>query len=349
MSALAKQIVNGLIAKSQPFPASVPTNSEEPSEVNLLALLEGNKLTDGEVDQISDPAWAESGLIAEGHVVAFVAKPNGGKTTILFHIACTLADRYTVVYVDADTNPSDAKRKLMLAKARGVHYLTPDLKVGKSMREVVAELDKLAATDIDLTGHVWFFDTLKKMANVIHKDSLKHVLGLMRKLSGRGMTCVLLAHTNKYKNADGEYQYEGTGDLEADVDELIYFEPKENDDGSLTVSTRCQKRRAEVVARTWDIHPDRTVTARSHYVDVAAELRAKEQEDEDAVAIDAVRDGLAEGPKNQSELVKHCAPYGVTAKRLRTILRRYRGRHWLESALPTKNAKEYRLIPRAES
>ena len=52
---------------------------------------------------------------------------------------------------------------------------------------------------VNLTGHVWFFDTLKKMANVIHKDSLKHVLGLMRKLSGRGMTCVLLAHTNKYK------------------------------------------------------------------------------------------------------------------------------------------------------
>ncbi len=322
---------------------------DEPGARDPLAWMEDNELSAEEVEQISDPAWAESGLFAEGHVIAIVAKPNGGKTTICFHIACRLADRYTVVYIDADTNPSDAKRKLILAKQHGVRYLTPDLKVGRSMRDVVAELDKLAATDIDLTGHVWFFDTLKKMANVIHKDSLKTVLALMRKLSGRGMTCVLLAHTNKYKNADGEYQYEGTGDLESDVDELIYFEPRENDDGTLTVSTRCQKRRAEIAARTWDIHADRTVTARDHYVDVAAEQRTKDIEDEDAVTIDAIRDGIAEGPKNQTELVKHCAPYGVTAKRLRRVLRRYRGKHWLEATLGSKNAKEYRLIPRAES
>jgi hypothetical protein len=351
MNAAAKQVVNDLIANSQLMRAEKPTRNSEgvSAEANLLALMEGNELTPDEVEQISDPAWAEPGLFAEGHVIAVVAKPNGGKTTICFHIACTLADRYSVVYVDSDTNPGDAKRKLMLAKQHGVRYLTPDLKVGKSMRDVVGELEKLSATDIDLTGHVWFFDTLKKMANVIHKDALKNVLGMMRRLSGRGMTCVLLAHTNKYKNSDGEYQYEGTGDLESDVDELIYFEPRDNDDGTLTVSTRCQKRRAEIAPRTWDINADRTVTARGHYVDVVAEARAKELEDEDAVAIDAVRDGLAEGPKNQTELVKHCAPYGVTAKRLRKVLRRYRGKHWLESPLGTKNAKEYRVIPRLGS
>ncbi len=347
-----RQVVEDLIARSHAVEApekSADRGAFSAREANPLAWMEDNELTAEEVEQISDPAWAEPGLFAEGHVIAVVAKPNGGKTTICFHIACGVAKRYTVAYVDSDTNPGDAKRKLLLAKEHGVRYLTPDLKVGRSMRDVVAELERLAATDIDLSGHVWFFDTLKKMANVIHKDSLKGVLGLMRKLSGRGMTCVLLAHTNKYKNADGEYQYEGTGDLESDVDELIYFEPRENDDGSLTVSSRCQKRRAEIAARTWDIGADRAVSAREHYVDVAAELRAKEMEDEDAVAIEAVRDGLADGPKNQTELVKHCSAYGVTAKRLRKILRRYRGKHWLESPLGTKNAKEYRLIPRAIS
>ena len=167
-----------------------------PSRVNgtdPLGWMEDCELTARRSRADRRPAWVHPGLFAEGHVIAVVAKPNGGKTTICFHIACELASRYTVIYIDSDTNPADAKRKLVYAKQHGIRYLTPDLKVGKSMRDVVAELELLAQSDADLTGHVWFFDTLKKMANVIHKDSLKHVLGLMRKLSGRGMTCVLLA------------------------------------------------------------------------------------------------------------------------------------------------------------
>lgn len=311
-----------------------------------LEWLVGCELTSDEAAQISEPAWVEPGLIAEGHVIAVVAKPNGGKTSILFHIACTIASRYRTVYVDADTNPADAKRKLVLARQHSVQYLTPDLKVGKSMRDVVAELERLAAGDVDLTGHVWFFDTLKRMANVINKDSLKGVLGLMRKLSSRGMTCVLLGHTNKYRNADGEYVFEGTGDLESDVDELIYFEPRENSDRSLTVSTRCTKRRANIAEMTWDIHSDRTVTRRDHYVDVAADKRRREQEEADATAIDAINECLSTGPKKQIELVQACAAFRLNDKRVRTVLRRYRGRHWLESRLPTNNGLEYRRIPR---
>jgi hypothetical protein len=214
------------------------------------------------------------------------------------------------------------------------------------MRDVVLELERLAASDVDLTGHVWFYDTLKRMANVINKDSLKHVLGLMRKLSARGMTCVLLAHTNKYRNAEGEYQYEGTGDLEADVDELVYFEPRENPDRSLTVSTRCTKRRATIGEFTWDIHTDRTVTQRDQYVDVAAEQRQQKQEETDSTAIEAIYECLSTGSKKQTAIVEHCGAFRFSDKRIRAVLRRYRGRYWLEERLQKDNALEYRAIPR---
>lgn len=312
-----------------------------------LAFMERFKLTDEEADKISDPTWVERGLIVEGHVVAIVAKPNGGKTTVIFHLACSWAEHRTVVYVDADTNPADAKRRRQIAQAHGVHYLTPDLKVGESMRDVVEQLERLAGSDADLTGQVWIFDTLKKMANVIHKESLKHLLGMLRKLSSRGMTCVLLAHTNKYKNAEGEFQYEGTGDLESDVDELIYFEPRENADRSLTVSTRCRKRRAEIAELTWEIDPERNVTQRTDYVDIAEEARRLAQLEKDETAVEVIADCLADGPKKQHEIVKHAAGSRVTAKALRAVLKRYRGKHWLESKLPEKNALEYRLIPKA--
>ncbi len=313
---------------------------------NPLDWLKSCELTDDEAEQISDPTWWVPGLFADGHVIAVVAKPNGGKTTIVFHLACEWAAHRTVVYIDVDTNAADAKRKLRLARQHGVRYLTPDLKAGKSILDVMAELQRLADSDADLSGHVWIFDTLKRMANVINKDSLKGVLGLMRKLSARGMTCILLAHTNKYRNQDGEYQYEGTGDLEADVDELIYFEPRENPDRSVTVSTRCTKRRAAIADLTWDIAPDRTVTQREQYVDVAAEARDRKQEDDDTTAIEAIRECLSDGPRKQTDVVKHCRAYSLTDKTVRRVLKRYRGRHWLEAQLPKDNAKEYRVIPR---
>ena len=324
--------------------ASVEAEPADPKR-DPLAWLEQFRMSKTEVEQIADPSWIESGLIAEAHIVAIVAKPNGGKTTILFDLACRLPKRgYTVVYVDADTHPADAKQKWERAEKSGVSYLTPDMKVGMSMTNVVEHLQRLADSDVDLSGHVWFFDTLKKMANVIHKESMKATFKLLRKLSGRGMTCVLLGHTNKYRNADGEYQYEGTGDLEADVDELIYFEPQANDDGSLVVSTRCAKRRASIENITWRIDPDRSVVRLDTYVDVAAEIKAREQREQDAAVIEAITDALGDGPKNQTDVLKHCAPLRMTEKRVRHVLRRYSGELWRAERLFQKNAWRYELV-----
>lgn len=306
---------------------SAPPQQTQPSDP--FAWLEDYELTDTEAEQIADPTWVEPGLIPEGHVVAVAAKPNGGKTTILFHMACKwAAAHYTVVYIHADTNPADAKTMREIAQRHRVRYLTPDMKVGKGMRDVVDQLKMLADGEADLRGHVWLFDTLKKMGNVINKDSLRQLLMLFRKLSARGMTCVLLCHTNKYRNADGEYQFEGTGDLEADSDELIYFEPQENPDGTLTVSTRCAKRRAEIIPMTWDIHRDRTVTQRREYVDVAAQAARQAQREQDEPVIEVITELLTGCTQKQTEILTHCRDLKFTEKRVRAILKRYSGDLW---------------------
>jgi hypothetical protein len=172
---------------------------------------------------------------------------------------------------------------------------------------------------------------------------------MMRKLSARGMTCILLAHTNKYRNADGKFQYEGTGDLESDVDELIYFEPQENPDGTLTVSTRCEKRRAEMTPMTWDIHRDRTVTQRSEYIDVASQAEEALQREKDQPVIEAVTESLSLGPKKQTEVIAHCQRLKQTEKRVRAVLRTYSGKLWLAEKLFEKNAWRYELVSRTGS
>ena len=322
-----------------------PVTTQPKPAADPLAFMSRFQMTQEQAEEISDPTWLEPGLVADGHIVAVVAKPNGGKTTVLFHLACKwAADQHrTVVFVHADTNPSDAKRMLQIAQRYGLNYLTPDFMLGQSMRNVVEELERLAQTDTDLTGHVWLFDTLKKMTNVIQKEGLRNLLGLMRKLCMKGMTCVLLAHTNKYKNADGEYQYEGTGDLEADVDELIYFEPQENPDGSLTVSTRCAKRRAEIQPMTWDIARDRTVTARSEYVDVAAQAKRAAEREQDSPVIEAITEALADGPRKQVEMIEFCSKFRQTEKRVRNVLKRYTGELWTAEKLFERNAWRYTL------
>jgi hypothetical protein len=326
-----------------------PKASSTKSPADPFAWLRDHEMTDEEAEQIADPTFIEPGFIVESHVVALVARPNGGKTTIMFHLACRWPQLgYQVVYVHADTNPADAKRMRELALARGVRYLTPDLKVGKGMPDVVEEVERLAASDTDLRGWVFIFDTLKKMTNVINKGALRELLALLRKLSARGMTVIVLAHTNKYKNAEGEYQFEGTNDLLADVDELIYFEPLKNPDGSITVSTRKEKSRATIVPMTWDIAPDLTVSARTDYLDVAATVRAAKEREEDAPVIEVITDCLFAKPKKQTEIIEHCRLLKFAERRVRRVLMTYSGELWKSEKQFQKNAWLYTRITRQE-
>src|SRR5262249_1271194 len=128
------------------------------------------------------------------------------------------------------------------------------------------------------------------------------------------------------------------------ADELIYFDPRENPDGSLTVSTRCAKRRAEIAQLTWDIHRDRTVTRRADYVDVASEAAEYAQREKDEPVIEAVTECLSTGPKKQTEIVAHCAQFKLGLNRVRAVLKRYSGELWRSEKLFQANAWRYELL-----
>ena len=309
------------------------------------------RLTDDEVAEIKDPEWAITNIAPRGHVVAIAAPPSAGKTTILFHLAKQHTQKFNVVYVHADTNPSDAKSYFEQAKVHDVAYLTPDMKVGKSMADVVSRLEALSNSDADLNDELWVFDTLKKMTDMIDKSRLKGLLQTLRKLSSRGMTVILLAHTNKHKDSEGNHVFEGTGDLRADVDELIYLEKMEEDE-TLVVSTRPDKVRAEVTKMTFEIDKDRRVTARDSHVDVVKAKADASRREKDEPLIEIIEQAIRSGESLQSQILAFCKANGTfSIRKVQNILSFYSKpgseQRWVREREQEHNRLRYSFIEEA--
>ena len=316
-----------------------------------LEWLDEFRLTEDEVAAIKDPEWAITNIAPRGHLVAIAAPGGAGKTTILFHLVKQHSHKFNVVYVHADTNPADAKSYYEDAMEHDVIYLTPDMKVGKSMSNVVSRLEALANSDADLNDELWVFDTLKKMTDMIDKSRLKGLLQTLRKLSSRGMTVILLAHTNKHPDAEGNHVFEGTGDLRADVDELIYLE-KMKEHEKLVVSTRPDKVRAEVNKMTFEIDNDRNVTVRDSHVDVVKAKADASRREKDEPLIEIIEQAIRSGESLQSQILAFCKANGTfSIRKVQNILSFYSKpgseQRWVREREQEHNRLRYSLIEEA--
>jgi hypothetical protein len=300
------------------------SSNQQVEQESPLDWIEGFILTDEEEKMLTDAKWIYPNLIIQGHVIAIPAKPNGGKTTLMTHIAGEIAPDYQVIYVNADVSGSDAKPMLEHARKYGYKMLLPDMKAGLCMDDVVAQLERMNEASADYSGTVFVFDTLKKMADMINKSSLKKVLATLRGLSAKGMTIVLLAHTNKYDGPDGRPIFEGTADLRADVDELIYLIPLKNPDGTMTISTDPDKVRGSFEPITFTVTPDRQVIPCNHYVNVAELNRAAEALERDETVIEAITEAIAAGKAKQVDIAAFCKEkYGLNHKQVGRVLIKY--------------------------
>lgn len=305
-------------------------------------------LTDEQIEEIADPEWAYENLIVEGHLTIVASPANGGKTTVLNYIAGELAkEGYKVNYFNADVGAGDSKYYYHYAKKHGFNLYLPDMGVGGGMIGVIEQLKRLNDAGHSLKGHIFFFDTLKKMADMINKSDVKNLLALFRKLTAKQATVVCLAHTNKYHDKDDKPVFEGTGDIRNDVDELIYFNPVKNADGSMTVSTFNDKVRADFTsALTFNIDADRTVELSEQFVDTYDASKRQAYRDKNADVIEAIKVALSNGERNQSEIVE-LVKSGMTASksRITRTLGMFDGADWVcRIELRNNNTHWYRLI-----
>ena len=310
-------------------------------------------LTDEEANELMAPAWAYENLLIEGHIMALCAPGNAGKTQLMLYVSrCLAAQGYRVLYLNLDANPGDAKRQLEYAKRYGFEMLFPEIKSKASVEKLLKRLQGLAAQDVDLDRVVLVLDTLKKFVNMIHKASLAQFIALLRRLTGRGATVAVAAHTNKYAGQDGKLVFEGTGDLRNDVDELIYLYAEKQADGAVLVSTDPDKVRgafSRISFRIVRVQPELLVEPIA-YIDVAAQARKRDQHEADWDHIQAVLALLKSGAMARTELIRALTkdPHRVPRRAAARVVDRYKRedaieRYWLEESQYMNNEKTYRL------
>jgi len=342
--------LSGSLAQLKPSIDPVTGELIEPENTNNPFLdLMTMEVTKETVEKLDDAKFIYSKLIVAGHFIVFCAKANGGKTTIMVYVSSELAKNgYRVLYINADASASDLKTYAEHAHDNGYTLLNPDLTNG-SAEKVIASLKGMSQQlDADYSKTVLVLDTLKKFADLMQKSKAKDFNNILRALTAKGMTIICLAHTNKYNDADGKPIFEGTGDLRNDVDELIYFIPVKNEDGTMTISTEADKVRAKVENMSFSISADGEVTVLDGYVDTLSIAHEQQQYKEDESIIEFVQEQIKTVSKTVSELYQLGKDDGITRRRLQTVLNRYvEGRSknpkWLAIKAPTHGYR-YGLI-----
>ena len=210
-----------------------------PVITNPGELLEAFVVTQEYVDKLGKEEFLYPNLITKSHVVTVIAMPGGAKTTFLYYAVSPYIAKegFKVWYIDMDSPASDHKRMKETADLHGFEFINPDVNPGTTVDSLLKTLRDIADSHADLTGWVLIFDTLKKIADLMSKASVKEIYQLARKLANLGATVVLLGHANKYRDKENNLVFEGTGDVRADTDELIYFERITNPNGGIDVTT----------------------------------------------------------------------------------------------------------------
>ena len=291
---LGRSILDSAKEVSQALPPEVKAVNETESKKiarTLESLFTCLTLDTEDVKSMEEATFIIPNLIVRGHLHALIAEANGGKTALMVHQAAKIAEQgFDVWYVNADAGPGDLKSHFAHAQKYGYKVIAPDAKQGGSPEQVVALFKEAANNEIDMSNAVFIMDTLKKFTEVIQKSDAKEFYKLLRKLTVKGATVVLLGHSNKYRGEDGKQVYEGTADLRKDVDSLIYLNSVKNEGTNrLEITTQPDKIRADYKPRSFFINlSDRSVEE----PDEVVQILDKERQQALKYAKEAIETGI---------------------------------------------------------
>lgn len=257
-------------------------------------------LRDEHVQKMADAEFLIPNMIVRGHVAAYVAPGNGGKTTIFIYLCEKLAAMgMKVLYINVDGSPGDLKRHFAHAEEHGYQVIAPDACDGKSSADVINKFRAIAQGNQSCSEYVFILDTLKKFVDVINKSQAKDLYKLFRTLTVKGATVCLLGHCNKYKDEDGKHIFEGTADLRNDLDELIYLDSCKNEvKNQLEVTTRPDKVRADFSPTSYviDLNDDRKVSEPG----VVFKILSKQERE----LVDLISEAINAGNHSQKEIIE---------------------------------------------
>jgi hypothetical protein len=282
-------------------------------------------LSEEEITEMEDAEFLVEGLIISCQINIIAAKPGAGKTSILMEeLGRAVKAGCRVSYVNMDCGAGDVKFWSQKAKENGFTMITPHFQGGDGIERWMAGLERMADGHTDLSKLVIVVDTLKKIADLMSKAKVKAVMSLLRALTAQKATIACAAHCNKQSTHSGELQYEGTGDVEGDCDNLIYLESsRDEQSGVRTTSTYpSDKVRGIFKRRSWHLHEDRSVDAAEEFIDVKVEADVQTQAERDVTYIQLITEGIRAGKQKRTDLWDYC--HGRIPRRsFDNVLKRY--------------------------
>ncbi len=280
-------------------------------------LLEGFIVTDSDVKDIQGQRYLFDDFIIDGHIIALIAEPNAGKTAIAMFLAQQFVETGKhCLYFNLDASAQEIQRHQKIARDHGYLVVCPDMKVGRSIDEAMQALEQLADAR-DVGNIVVILDTLKKCADVMSKGGSKSFYKMLRRLTTRGATVILLGHANKYRDQEGDLIYEGTGDLRSDVDDLIYLEYSKTATVQV-ISAYPDKSRGVIRKHSFELDlQTRQVEHLEHFEDVKRGSIAEEQQrkfDPDGTIKAAILGAIDQGITVQKDIVAFVNQDGIGQK-----------------------------------
>ena len=275
-------------------------------------------LDQNDVDEMAAAEFLVPGMIVRGHITLYPSPSGGGKTTLFIHFCEELCrNGHDILYINVDSPPDMIQSQFRHAHQHGYKLIAPDAKKERSVRDVIPRLQELTKLQPNsLTNTVIIIDTLKKFINVLDKGAASNFFKLLRAISARGATICLLGHTNKYLTPEGELIFEGVGDIQSDIDDMIYlYSTLDHETNIRDITTKPEKIRAAFYPRSFRIH-----IAENRRVEECTELLQIMTEDSRKV-LKLVAEIVGTGAMNQKDLINallESTPFG--RDKLRAIL-----------------------------
>jgi peroxiredoxin family protein len=304
------------------------------------------------------------GLAVLGQMTAIYAKPNTGKTLLSFWLIIEAIkqngiDSNDVYYINADDSYAGLVCKLEIAERHGFHMLAPGFKDFRAP-DFLSYLSQLIKSE-SAKGKIIFLDTLKKFADLMDKKSASNFGVIARSFVQHGGSIIMLAHTNKNRDANGKLIFSGTSDIVDDVDCAYILDAVQESAGVRTVLFENIKSRGNVereVAFSYSVdetdYNNLLSSVRRIEKSDAAQMKdiqaMKDQLDKNTDAIEAIRECIAAGFNQKTTLIAEAAKIsGLSKPRIAKVLKahtganEFRGHRWVE-VRGDKAAKIYKLL-----
>lgn len=300
--------------------------------------------------EIETAVFVIEALAIKGEFTVFAAPPNGGKTLLIIAglikaVKGGIIDGEKVFYINCDDNQRGAIAKTEIVEPLGIKMVVPvladrDLTRGARFDIVAILTDKVENKNVD--GEILILDTYKKFMSVMKKDQQSDFNSLLRDFVSMGGTIIVLAHTNKNKDADG-WNIGGTSDLKDDCDCCWIIDPVDTGNGRVYNFKFAKGRGVDGESKAFFvptvINDDYTERYREmlagvkpHAVSDKREIKKNELSKSCHVAITLIKEELASGQKTWGELVDAYndsdVKYEVSRRKFLGVLGLFAGELW---------------------